>query len=427
MQRSIEQPFMQLHFHAISEPTKPGPKWQKSFDLYWPAYRAWLASKGAAYATDLKTAQDALKYYMPEMVPTYKRLCKLTNADKLAARFLTGYQPPAFISGCSQAVLTGGAVQLVRNYDYHPNLIEGAQLLTAWNGKKVIGTSDCLAGLLDGMNEDGLAVSLTFGGRKEVGQGFGIPFILRYVLEFCSNVEEAVEALVRVPSHMSYNVTVLDKTGAFKTVQLAPDKAPLVTDADFTTNHQGQVDWPENALFNRTVERAAFLENWLSEKGQDPEKLVDAFMRQPLYNTHFAEGFGTLYTVVYRPVEGTVRLLWPQHAVLQSFDDFQEQYQLITFDQPLPEITPVPVPILEQETASVAQVSQQPNNGNAVEQKGWQGDSPTSVDEQSSMLKNKKRSKPHRQTILRQRRISWKILADYWANFGKKYWDKWRK
>ncbi|MEZ4932265.1 MAG: carcinine hydrolase/isopenicillin-N N-acyltransferase family protein [Saprospiraceae bacterium] len=105
--------------------------------------------------TDLKTAQDALKYYMPEMLPTYERLCKLTNADKLAARFLTGYQPPAFISGCSQAVLTEGVVQLVRNYDYHPNLIEGAQLLTAWNGKKVIGTSDCLSGLLDGMNEDG--------------------------------------------------------------------------------------------------------------------------------------------------------------------------------------------------------------------------------------------------------------------------------
>jgi hypothetical protein len=277
------------------------------------------------------------------------------------------------------------------------------------------------------MNEDGLVVSLTFGGRREIGQGFGIPFILRYVLEFCSNVEEAVEALVRVPSHMSYNVTVLDKTGAFKTVQLAPDKAPLVTDADFTTNHQGKVDWPENALFNRTVERAAFLENWLSENEHDPEKLVDAFLRRPLYNTHFAEGFGTLYTVDYRPVEGTVQLRWPQHAVLQSLDDFQEQYQLITFDQPLPAIAPKSVPALEQETASVAQVQQPPTNRNAVEQKGWQGDFSTNADEQTSILKNEKRAKSLRQTILRRGQISWEILADYWANVGKKYWEKWRK
>ncbi|MEZ4932264.1 MAG: carcinine hydrolase/isopenicillin-N N-acyltransferase family protein [Saprospiraceae bacterium] len=266
-----------------------------------------------------------------------------------------------------------------------------------------------------------------FGGRKEVGQGFGIPFILRYVLEFCSNVEEAVEALVRVPSHMSYNVTVLDKTGAFKTVQLAPDKAPMVTDADFTTNHQGKVDWPENALFNRTVERAAFLENWLSENEHDPEKLADAFLRRPLYNTHFAEGFGTLYTVDYRPVEGTVQLRWPQHAVLQSFDDFQEQYQLITFDQPLPAIAPKSVPALEQEMASVAQMQQPPINGKAVEQKGWQGDFPTNAEEQTSILKKEKHAKSLRQTILRRGQISWEILADYWANVGKKYWEKWRK
>lgn len=373
--------------------------------MYWPAYRTWLASKGVTYVTDLNTAQDALKYFMPEMLPTYERLCELASADKLAARFLTGYQPPAFISGCSQAVLTAGAVQLVRNYDYHPNLIEGAQLLTAWNRKKVIGTSDCLAGLLDGMNEDGLVVSLTFGGRKEVGKGFGIPFILRYVLEFCSNVEEAVEVLVRVPSHMSYNVTVLDKTGAFKTVQLAPDKAPLVTDADFTTNHQRKVDWPENALFNRTVERAAFLENWLSDNKHDPEKLVDAFMRWPLYNTNFAEGFGTLYTVDYRPVEGTVQLRWPRYAVMQSFDDFQEQYQLISFDQPKPNIAPMPVSTLEQEVASIDQVQQQP----------------------TSVLKKKEHSKSLRQTILRRGHISWEILSGYWANVGKKYWEKWWK
>lgn len=160
---------MQLHFNTISEPSIPGLKWKKSFYTYWPAYRAWLNSKGSAYVPDLKTSQAALKKYMPKMWPTYERLCKLTNADAVAARFLTGYRPPSYISACSQAVITEETIQLVRNYDYHPDLIEGTLLLSAWNGKKVIATSDCLIGAVDGMNEDGLVVSLTFGGRKVVG------------------------------------------------------------------------------------------------------------------------------------------------------------------------------------------------------------------------------------------------------------------
>ena len=51
--------------------------------------------------------------------------------------------------------------------------------------------SDCLWGLLDGMNDAGLAVSLTFGGRPVLGDGFGIPLVMRYVLETCEDVAEA--------------------------------------------------------------------------------------------------------------------------------------------------------------------------------------------------------------------------------------------
>ncbi|HAJ19087.1 MAG TPA: hypothetical protein DCL95_03350, partial [Rhodospirillaceae bacterium] len=62
-------------------------------------------------------------------------------------------------------------------------------------------------GVLDGVNEKGLAVSLTFGGRRAVGEGFGIPVILRNILEFCATVEDAAKVLAEVPTHMAYNVT----------------------------------------------------------------------------------------------------------------------------------------------------------------------------------------------------------------------------
>ena len=77
---------------------------------------------------------------------------------------------------------------------------DGLILHTAWAGGRVIASIDCLWGCLDGMNEAGLAVSLSFGGRRAVGDGFGIPIVLRYVLEFCRTAADAADVLRRVPA-----------------------------------------------------------------------------------------------------------------------------------------------------------------------------------------------------------------------------------
>ncbi|MCM4159671.1 acyl-CoA--6-aminopenicillanic acid acyltransferase [Antarcticibacterium flavum] len=412
---------MQLQFNAVFEQGKPGAKWLKLYKTHWPAYRSWLNSKGTSNYPDLKTSQAALKKYMPEMWPVYQRLCKLANTDEVAARFLTGWQPPAYISACSQAVITGKEIQLVRNYDYHPNLMEGTQLFSSWNGKKVIATGDCLIGAVDGMNEDGLAVSLTFGGRKEVGVGFGIPFIIRYVLEFCSNVEEAVKVLTRIPSHMSYNVTVVDRSGAFKTIELAPDKAPLVTDAAFTTNHQGTVDWPENAAFNQTLERAAYLKKLLAGKGVNATKIADSFLKTPLYNTKFTEGFGTLFTSVYRPLDGTVELRWRDNYMQQSFDNFEEQKILVDYNQPAVAPTPwtykeTPRPAAKEVTVELKQKESAKFdwevNVTEILVNSMSQANPGADKKQLEKLKGK---------ILRNGEVSWEAVASFWTNVGTGY------
>ena len=46
-------------------------------------------------------------------------------------------------------------------------------LRSGWQGRQVMGTSDGLWGLVDGVNDAGLSISLTFGGRRVVGEGFG--------------------------------------------------------------------------------------------------------------------------------------------------------------------------------------------------------------------------------------------------------------
>jgi predicted choloylglycine hydrolase len=130
--------------------------------------------------------------------------------------------------------------------------------------------------------------------------------VIRYVLEVCGTVGEAVRVLRRVPVHMSYNVTALDRAGRRATVYVAPDRPARVTNQPVATNHQGEVEWAPHAAAVRSVERLEHLEELLADHSDVPG-VVAACLRSPLYARRFHEGFGTLYTAEYRPTEGIAR------------------------------------------------------------------------------------------------------------------------
>ena len=174
--------------------------------------------------------------------------------------------------------------------------------------------ADCLWGLLDGMNEDGLSVSLTFGGRRVLGDGFGIPIVLRYLLETCATVEEARVTLARLPYSLSHNLTLTDRSGAVLTAYLSPDREPIFRPFPAATNHQGIVEWPEQARATRTIEREQTIVRLLDEPSVDADGFVDAFLRTPLFSTAYAHGFGTLYTAVYDVPNAVARIRWPSAA-----------------------------------------------------------------------------------------------------------------
>jgi predicted choloylglycine hydrolase len=321
---------MERNIEAIAEPV-PAAKWQSLFRYHWPAYRRWFLSEGAAARPLYLSSRKALEQHMPELVGTYETLLELAGGGDLAARFLTLFCPPAYMRGCSQAVWTGVPPILVRNYDYSPRLFEGTIMRTEWNGRAVIGSTDCLWGLVDGMNQDGLAISLSFGGRRSVGEGFGVPLLLRYALEFCTTTAEAVEVLCRIPSHMSYNVTVLDRLGVYKTVFIAPDREPLVQDLAMTTNHQQDIEWKRHAHATATLEREQALQRYLENYAEDSFRLVRAFLRPPLHSTAYRRGFGTLYTAVYNPTALELEYLWPHDAWRLPLYGFTEGRRALEF------------------------------------------------------------------------------------------------
>jgi predicted choloylglycine hydrolase len=306
---------VELSFKAIAEPW-PGPRWRARFETTWPAYRDWYLRDGDAARPSFAEARERLQRHVPELVPAWTRLVELAGGGDVAARMLSLYGTPPLVTGCSQAALPGPV--LARNYDFHPALFEGVIALTQLGRRRVIGMSDCLWGLLDGMNDSGLAVSLAFGGRRATGPGFAAPLIVRYLLETCDTTAEAIAALQRVPVQVSYNLTILDASGAAATARIAPDRPVALAPHPVAANHQGHVEWSEHATAFRSVEREAKLLELL----EDPD--VNAFLEAPLLNGDYEHGFGTLYTAIHRPAGGTIEYRWPGEQWIQSFGAFAE-------------------------------------------------------------------------------------------------------
>ena len=302
-----------------------GPKWQAVFEEKWPHYKTWFLREGEAARPSYATSVRMLRAHMPELIPAYERVVELAGGGDLAARMLSLYKPPPYLAACSQGVWTREAPpMLVRNYDYAPSRFEGLIWSTKLLDKRVLGMSDCLWGLLDGMNDDGLAVSLTFGGRRVLGDGFGIPIVMRYLLETCATVQDARATLVRLPYSLSHNLTMVDASGATLTAYLSPDREPIFREFPVATNHQGIVEWPEQAKATRTIEREQTIVRLLEDPAVDAQGFVDSFMRAPLFSTSYAHGFGTLYTAAYRPTEGVASFIWPAMGWTLGFDRFEE-------------------------------------------------------------------------------------------------------
>ena len=102
-----------------------------------------------------------------------------------------------------------------------------------------------------------------------------------------------------------------------------------------TTNHQGRVEWPEYARAIRTVEREERVLALLADPGMTRERFVSAFLDEPLRNTAYAQGFGTLYTAAYYPDELRAEYRWPGCTWRHSLAGFTESEHAETFAEEL--------------------------------------------------------------------------------------------
>lgn len=321
---------MRKTFQFLAE-DRPGTAWRDRFAASWPVSKAWYLKDGLDARPGLADCEAAFDRHMPALKPMWRDLCALAGGGDLESRALSHWSPPNVFGGCSVAVVDDGGPVLIRNYDFDPSYTSGEILRSDWNGRAVIGLNEGYWGLLDGMNDAGLAACLTFGGRPVCGQGFSVILVLRYLLETCGTAAEARALLLRLRSYLSQNVVVLDAGGDHFTAVMAPDRATRIWDTRVTTNHAETVEWPEAAAWTRSVERFEHLSAHL-----DAPALAGHFLRPPLYGTDYSGGMGTIYTALYRPDRGEARFLWPGHEVQQSFAGFAEAAVTVVYQDGQP-------------------------------------------------------------------------------------------
>lgn len=324
---------LEFTFRSLIE-NRVGSVWQYHFSRLWPAYRRWFLRYGEKDRPTYFESVQALRQYMHEFLPTYEAMVEAAGGGDHAARFLAQYKPPPLFRGCSQAVYIKDEPVIVRNYDYSPFIYDGLLMKTHFDQRAVIAMTDCMSGVLDGMNEDGLAISMSFGGREEFGDGFGITLLIRYLLEYATNVKEAVELGRNIPVHGAYNLTLVDAGANHATMEIAAEQTTRVTNAAVATNHQQPGNWPLYEEKVRSQQRYQFLEKIVAKHHDSVESFTARFLQPPLYSTQFARGFGTLYTSAYYPCRRECRYLWPDHEWRFNFQNFIETEYQINFLDP---------------------------------------------------------------------------------------------
>lgn len=320
-----------LTFEAVDYGKPGSPAWAARAHELWPVtLRTWAGGDIPPPEAQAE-ARGQFAKHLPELVPVLGSLAGAVD-EPAAAAVLTQLTFKPFFVSCSQS---GVAAGLVRNYDFDPEMCERTIARTDYL-RPVIGINEGLWGMLDGMNEAGLAVSLTFGGRFVYGPGMCIAMVVRYLLETCDTVDQAWQRLQSIPVSTAQNLTLVDRAQTLS-VHVGPDIAATRAAEVCVTNHQLEPVSAEQEKESRTLERLAAVRaaTACALAVADPvESLAEAMLRSPLYNFDLATGVGTLYTAAYRPAEGRASYLWPGTPPWdQSFAAFQPGTKTVTLGE----------------------------------------------------------------------------------------------
>ncbi|MDO5556880.1 MAG: C45 family peptidase [Clostridia bacterium] len=112
---------------------------------------------------------------------------------------------------------------LVSIEKYYMNVLYNLNDSYAFNGN-----TTAFIEIEDGVNEHGLAIGLTFIAIDKVKPGLNAGILLRYLLEKCKTVDEAINQLKILPIASAQTITMADSTGNMVVVECNSEKIEIV-------------------------------------------------------------------------------------------------------------------------------------------------------------------------------------------------------
>jgi predicted choloylglycine hydrolase len=123
-------------------------------------------------------------------------------------------------------VSSDSGVVFGRNYDffYEYKKYTESYLTVPADGFASVGQSDVFIGREDGVNEKGLAIAIAAVGPKTVKPGINFPIAVRYILDQCSDVKDALKTLSRFRFSTTNNYLLADRLGALAVLEASPER-----------------------------------------------------------------------------------------------------------------------------------------------------------------------------------------------------------
>lgn len=184
-----------------------------------------------------RQSEELLRKFFPEVCEEIRGVSDTIGADYLyfaswmlcmgCCMYNLDNNVPVEIRGCTAfAYSKGGRVIYGRNNDLPPYLRDGSksELYAPKNGNRFIITTSSFINGEEGLNEQGLAVAMTFvmTDLKKIRAGFNSCFIVRYLLEKARNTEQAISLLLDLPIASNCNILLADRNGKMVVVECTP-------------------------------------------------------------------------------------------------------------------------------------------------------------------------------------------------------------
>jgi predicted choloylglycine hydrolase len=241
--------------------------------------------------------------------------------------------------GCSHlAVLpsatANGHLLVGQNEDCGPGDLDLRLCTTRVEGKAAhIGFSDMIMGRVQGMNEQGLCVTTSWGAPMVWPEGKGLPYfaVVRTVLDRCHSVEHALHVIAGLPIAWCTNFIVADQGGqaalvevagehrAVKWIGLRAEAAPQDKFVCATNHYTLPAMEPYDVARRReSVARQRTIKTRLEDalpRGAAPrvdKETVRGILSDPAPDGvclhHYSSGLGTLWSMVFDVAEGMVEV-----------------------------------------------------------------------------------------------------------------------